>query len=82
MGVDGIYVLATRMAHEGLPHFLHDARFHEARVEGVAEVVKAEVAESGAANGRLPGGLDPLDRSAFEGEDQPFRLLGFFKERK
>ncbi len=82
VGVDRIHVLATRMAHEGFPHFLHDAGFHEACVEGMAKIVETEVAEPGAADGCLPGGLDPTDWSTLVGEDQPFRLRVHFEERE
>ena len=75
MRVEGIHVVARGMAHEGLPHVLQNARFHEARVERVAKVMKARVANTRAADGCLPGGFDPVDRTAFEGEDEAFRLL-------
>ena len=49
MGIEGIHFLAGAVAHESLAHVLHDTRFHQARVERVAKIVKAEVADTGAA---------------------------------
>jgi hypothetical protein len=36
-------------------------RFHEPGVEGVAKIVKAEVADARPPDGRLPGRLDPAN---------------------
>ena len=41
MCVDRIHVFAARMAHKGLANFLHHARFHQTRVEGVAENLRS-----------------------------------------
>jgi hypothetical protein len=74
MGVEGIDFLTRGVAHEGFPHVLHNARFHEPGVEGVAKIVKAEVTDACPADRRLPGGLDLVDGTAFEGENQPRKL--------
>jgi len=39
--VEGIHIVARGVAHEGLPHVLQNAGFHEARVERVAKIVKS-----------------------------------------
>ena len=74
VGVEGIDFLARGVAHEGFPHVLHDTRFHEARVERVAKIVKAAVANASPPDRRSPGGLDALDRTALVGKDQAFRV--------
>src|SRR5258706_7054968 len=43
MGVEGIDFFPRGVAHEGLPHVLHDTRFHEPSVEGVTKIVKAGI---------------------------------------
>jgi len=63
------------MAHQGLPHVLQNTRFHQASVERVAKIMKAEVANARPANGCLPTCFDPVDRTALEGEDQAFRFF-------
>jgi len=75
MGIEGIDFLARGVAHEGLPHVLHDARFHEPGVEGVAKIVKAEVADARLPDGCFPGSFDSVDRTAFESEYQPFGFM-------
>src|SRR5271154_1558681 len=70
MGVEGIDFLARGVAHEGHPHVLHDAGFHEPGVERVAKIMEAEIADARPPDCRLPRRLDPLDRTAFEGENQ------------
>jgi hypothetical protein len=75
VGIEGIHFVARGVAHKSLPHVLHDAGFHEARVERVAEIVKAGIADARSTDGCPPGGLDLVDRTAFEGKNQPFRLL-------
>lgn len=80
MGVNGVYVFARRVAHQGFADFLHDARFHEPGVKGVPEIVKPAIADSRAAHRRLPRGLDLLDRVRLEGEDES-RVLPLFGEK-
>jgi len=75
-----MHVFARGVAHEGLPHFLQNARFHQPAVEGVAKIVKTEVANPGAADGCLPGRLDLVDRTALVGKDETFRLPVGFEE--
>src|SRR5258706_480449 len=55
--IDRVHVLAAGMAHEGLSDFLHDAGFHQARVEGVSEVMEAEMAIESVGHGRSPSSL-------------------------
>lgn len=76
MGVEGIDFLARGMAHESHSHVLDHARLHEPGVERVAKIVKTEIADARPANRRLPSRLDPVNRAAFEGENQPVRLCG------
>jgi len=73
--VHGIGSVARRVAHEGHPHVLDDASFHEPRVERMAKVVKADIADARAADRGFPRGFDPLDRAASVGEYQAFRLF-------
>ena len=75
MGVEGIDFLARGVAHEGLPHVLQDPGLHQPGVERVAKIVKAGVPDACPSNGCLPCRLDLLDRTAFEGEDRPFRHI-------
>src|SRR6266496_1433970 len=75
MGVEGIDFLARGVAHEGLPHVLQNSGFHQPGIERVAKIVKAEIPDARPPDGCLPGRLDLLDRTAFEGEDQAFRRI-------
>lgn len=75
VGVEGIDFVTRGVAHQGFPDVLQNTRLHEARVEGVAKIVKTEVATARSANGRLPGRFDPVDLKALEGENQAFRLF-------
>ena len=75
VGVEGIDFLARGVTHEGLPHVLHDTRFHKPGVEGVAKIVKAGITDTCSSDRRLPGGFDLVDRTALKGEDQTFRFL-------
>jgi len=47
------------MAHERHAHVGDDAGFHQAGVEGMAKVVKAEMAEAGTLEGAQPAFPDP-----------------------
>src|SRR5208337_4619859 len=62
------------MTHEGLSYFLHDPGFHQSGVEGVAQIVKAVVANSCPADRRRPRRFDSAQRSAFEEEHESFFL--------
>src|SRR5208282_2786138 len=75
MRVKGIHFLTGGVAHQDLPHVLQHSRLHEAGVERVAKIVKSEVANAGSADGCLPCRLDPVNRTALEGKDQPTRFL-------
>ena len=80
MGVNGVDVFTAGMAHQRLADLLHDPCFHEPRIERVAEIMKAAVADARAANGSLPSGLDYADGLAFESEEQA--LLLAFSEKE
>src|ERR1700682_5967523 len=66
--VNGVDVFTARMAHERFADFLHDSRFHEPRIECVAEVVEAVVTDTGAPNGVPPSSLYFVDGTVAEGE--------------
>ena len=66
MGVEGVDFLARGVTHEGFPHVLHDARFHEPGVEGVAKIVKAGITDACSSDRRFPGCLDLVDRTALK----------------
>src|SRR4029077_4986858 len=68
------------MAHQRLADFLHNSRFHEPRIERVAEMMKAAIADACAANCSFPSGLDYADGFAHEGEEQA--LLLAFSEKE
>ncbi len=68
------------MPHERLADFLHHSRLHESRVEGMAEVVEAEVPDSRPADGGLPSGLDQVNGPALIGEEKAFLLSLIDKE--
>jgi len=74
VGVERIDLLAGGVAHEGLPHVLHHACFHQACVKRVAKILKTEVAKAGTTDGGLPSRFDLADRTTLVGEDQSFRL--------
>ena len=52
-----------------------NAEFEQAGVEGVAQVVEADIADSRPADSRFPAGFEAADRPAFEGEDQAGALF-------
>lgn len=74
VGVDRVNLLARAVTHQGFPYFLHDAGFEETGIEGVTQVVETNGTQTGAAEGRFPGGLDPQNRFLVEREDQSLRL--------
>ena len=80
MGVNGVDVFTAGMAHQRLADFLHDPCFHEPRIECVAKIMKAAVADARATSGSLPSGLDYADGLAFEREEQA--LLLAFSEKE
>src|SRR5258707_960161 len=67
------------MAYQALSDFLHDAAFHQARVERVAKIVKAEVSNSRSADRPLPRRLDAVDGTPLERAEQS-RLLVFTEQ--
>src|ERR1039458_2149350 len=62
------------MAHERHADFLQDTGLHQARVEGVAEIMKADVADPGVFERGLPLALGDANWSALEAGDESFRL--------
>ena len=62
------------MPHQGLANFLHHPRFHEPRVERVAEVMEAAVADARAADSGLPSGLNDPNGLAVESKEQTLVL--------
>lgn len=45
VGVHRVHAVSAGMAHESLADFLHNPGFHQPRVEGMAKIVKAEMAD-------------------------------------
>src|SRR5579859_950442 len=60
------------MPHQFLAHVLNHACFNEARVEGRAQILKAEGSNAGPSNCGLPGSLDPVNGFSFMGKDKSF----------
>src|SRR5258708_7318960 len=80
VGVDGVDVFTARMPHQRLADFLHDASFHEPRVECVTEVMKPAITDASTADGSDPSGLDDADRFTLKREEQTL-LLAFGKKK-
>ena len=74
VGVRSVDSRSCGMTHERHANFLQDAGLHQASVEGVAEVMKADVADSSVFERRLPRAFDDADRLALIGDDETFRL--------
>ena len=62
------------MTHKRHANFLHDAGFHEAGVERVAEIVETHVADSGICECRFPSALDDANRTAAKVDDKAVGL--------
>ena len=62
------------MAHERHADFLQDAGLHQASVKGMAEIVKADVADFGVSERGLPRALNDANWAASKADDEPFRL--------
>ena len=62
------------MAHERHANFLHDSGFHQARIEGVAKIVEADVSDSGIFQRRFPGPLNDANGPALVIKDQSLWL--------
>ena len=73
MGVNRVHIRASGMPHERHANFLQDAGFHQPSVKGVAEIVKADVADLGAPERRFPRGLHDADGRTPEVENNAFR---------
>ena len=71
MGVNRVNFRARRVAHERHPDFLEDARFHQAGVERVAEIVKTDVANFCVSKRGCPRAFDDPDLLALVVDDQP-----------
>jgi len=69
VGIGGVDLRAWGMTHEGHTNLLQDSGLHEARVEGVAEIMKADMADLGVLQRRFPGALDDADRLAPKADD-------------
>src|ERR1700722_11978862 len=80
VGVDGVDVFSARMPHQCFANFLHDACFHEPRVECVAEVMEPAIPDARTTDSCLPSGLDDADRFALKREKQTL-LLAFGKKK-
>ena len=65
------------MAHERHANFLQDAGLHQAGVEGVAQIVKSDVADFGVLQRGFPRALDDADGLALVFDDEAFRSCGF-----
>jgi hypothetical protein len=63
------------VTQEGHADLARNAQLEQSGVEGVAQVVKADIPDSRPANGGFPAGFEAPDRPAFEGEDQTGALL-------
>ena len=59
------------MTHERHADFLQDAGLHQARVKGVAEIVKTDVADGGILQSRFPRALYYAYGLAAELDDKP-----------
>jgi hypothetical protein len=81
VGVRRVNLRTSRVAHERHADFLKDAGLHQARVEGVAEVVEANVPDSGTLERGLPRLLYEVDRAAVEIDHDAIRLLVLEEER-
>jgi predicted RNA-binding protein with PUA-like domain len=74
--------VAERVAQEGHAHFAYDSQLEQTGVEGVAQVVEADVADSGPANRCPPAGFQVSDRFAMESENEAVRFLLFKEQAK
>src|SRR5579872_5342704 len=69
VGVRCVNFRARRMAHERHANFLQDAGLHQTRVEGMAKIVEAHMADPGVFERGFPRTLDDADLLAFVSED-------------
>jgi hypothetical protein len=74
VGINGVHVFAARMAHQRLADLLHDACFHEPRVERVSEFMEAEMPRERPFDESVPGRLVITHGVAAIGEDDTFLL--------
>ena len=74
VGIGRVDVFSTRMAHKRLANIRDDSGFHEPRVERMAEIMEAEIADARTADGGLPCGLWRPHRLAAVEEDQALRF--------
>ena len=68
------------MAHERHPDFLEDARFHQAGIERVAQIVETNGSELGVPECRCPRAFDGPDRLGLVVDDQP-SVLAVLKQK-
>ena len=79
VGVGRMHFRARGMAHERHANFLQDARLHQASVEGVAEIVETDVAETGVLQRGLPRAFHDADWAVAETDDET-RVLPVFEQ--
>jgi hypothetical protein len=65
---------AGGMAHERHANFLHDAGLHQARIEGVAKIMEANVTDPSVSEDCFPGRFYDPDRSVPVLNDKAFGL--------
>lgn len=68
------------VSQEGHADLARNTELKQAGVEGVAQIVEADIPDSRSADGGFPAGFKAADRPAFEGEDQSGTLLPTGKE--
>jgi hypothetical protein len=62
------------MTHQCHANLLQDAGFHKPRVEGMAEIVKTDVADTGIFQCGFPRALDDADRLPLVPDDETLIL--------
>jgi hypothetical protein len=80
VGVTVVDVITDGMPHKHLADVLDHSALHQPAVEGVAQVVKAEIPDSRAADSGLPCGLDVAHWLAVACEEQALLLAFCEKE--
>lgn len=68
------------VAKEGHADLAGNAELEQSGVEGVAQVVEADIPDSRPADGRFPAGFETADQLAFKGKDQTRVLLPVCKQ--
>ena len=81
VGVQGVNLRAGGVAHERHADFLQDAGLHQARVEGVAEIVETDVADSRILQRGFPRSFHDADRTAVKVDQESLGLATFKQVR-